>query len=31
LTDQHQLVLAKANAIEAELKRLNRWDENPLP
>lgn len=31
MTDQHNLVLAKANEIESELKRLNRWDENPLP
>ena len=31
MTDPHQLVLAKANEIEAELKRLHRWDENPLP
>jgi uncharacterized protein YqcC (DUF446 family) len=31
LTDQHQLVLAKANEIEAELKRLNRWEPKPLP
>jgi uncharacterized protein YqcC (DUF446 family) len=31
LTDQHKLVLAKANEIEYELKRLNRWDEMPLP
>jgi uncharacterized protein YqcC (DUF446 family) len=31
LTDQHKLVLTKANEIEAELKRLNRWSETPLP
>lgn len=31
MTDQHTRVLAKANEIEAELKRLNRWDEVPLP
>lgn len=31
MTEQHQLILAKTNEIEAELKRLNRWDEKPLP
>jgi len=31
LPDQHKQVLTKANEIEAELKRLNRWDQQPLP
>ncbi len=31
LTERYTLVLAKANQIEAELKGLNRWQENPLP
>ncbi|HCW07777.1 MAG TPA: hypothetical protein DGG95_10485 [Cytophagales bacterium] len=28
---KHEVVLAKANEIKIELKRLQRWDDNPMP